>query len=81
MAAAGPGAVIEGVQRPGLQDDAPGGLDQRPAGGGASAFADAAAARRRVPGLADLGVQAEIGGEEPDDVADARDEARGADQV
>ena len=29
-------AVIEGVQRTGLQDDAPGGLDQRPAGGGAS---------------------------------------------
>jgi hypothetical protein len=67
-------AVIEGVQRARLKDDAPGGFDQRPARRGGPAFADPAAARRRVPGLADLRIQAEIGdqlaaGEEPADVS------------
>jgi hypothetical protein len=80
------GAVIRRVQRAGLQDRAPGGLDQRPTGGGRAALADAAAARRRLAGLADLRVQAEVGdefaaGQKPARVADGGDERRGADQV
>jgi hypothetical protein len=60
MPAAGTSAVIEGVQRPGLQDDAPGGLDQRPAGSRRAALADPPAACRRLAGLADLGIQAQV---------------------
>jgi hypothetical protein len=86
VAAARARAVIEGVQRPGLQHDAPGRLDERPARGRRAALADLAAARRRAAGLADLGVQAQVGhqlaaGQEPARVADGRDERRGADQI
>jgi hypothetical protein len=74
------------VQWARLQDHAPSGLDQRPARGRGTALADPAAARRRLAGLADLRIQAQVGdqlaaGEEPLWVADGGDEARGADQV
>ena len=85
--AAGARAVIEGVQRPRLQDHAPGRLDQRPARGRRAALADPAAARRSLAGLADLRVQAEVGhqlaaAQEPySGLPDGGDERRRADQV
>jgi hypothetical protein len=61
MAAAGAGAVIEGVQRSRLQDHAPGRLDLHPARGGRASFADRSAACRRLAGLAHLRIQPELG--------------------
>jgi hypothetical protein len=85
VAAAGLGAVIEAVQGPRLQDTLQA-ASTSTARGRRSAFAGAAAAGRRVAGLADLGAKAEIGdqlaaGQEPSRVADGGDERRGADQV
>ena len=84
--AAGLDALVERGDRAGLADGRPARFDERVAGAARALLGDVAVVGRRVAGLADLGIQAEVGGQlaaicEAADVADGGHEGRRDDDV